>query len=149
MIQLSDHFTYGRLLRFTFPSIIMLVFTSIYGVVDGFFVSNFAGKTPFAAVNFIMPLLMMLGCTGFMFGAGGGALIARTLGLGDGKKANELFSLVVFSAAVSGVALALLGFALLRPAAVLMGAEGQLLSDSVAYGRIILLAPGSPSWASM
>ena len=140
MIQLSDHFTYGRLLRFTFPSIIMLVFTSIYGVVDGFFVSNFAGKTPFAAVNFIMPLLMMLGCTGFMFGAGGGALIARTLGLGDGKKANELFSLVVFSAAVSGVALALLGFALLRPAAVLMGAEGQLLSDSVAYGRIILLA---------
>ena len=140
MIQLSDHFTYGRLLRFTFPSIIMLVFTSIYGVVDGFFVSNFAGKTPFAAVNFIMPLLMMLGCTGFMFGAGGGALIARTLRLGDGKKANELFSLVVFSAAVSGVALALLGFALLRPAAVLMGAEGQLLSDSVAYGRIILLA---------
>lgn len=140
MIQLSDHFTYGRLLRFTFPSIIMLVFTSIYGVVDGFFVSNFAGKTPFAAVNFIMPLLMMLGCTGFMFGAGGGALIARTLGLGDGRKANELFSLVVFSAAVSGVALALLGFALLRPAAVLMGAEGQLLSDSVAYGRIILLA---------
>ena len=135
MIQLSDHFTYGRLLRFTFPSIIMLVFTSIYGVVDGFFVSNFAGKTPFAAVNFIMPLLMMLGCTGFMFGAGGGALIARTLGLGDGKKANELFSLVVFSAAVSGVALALLGFALLRPAAV-----GQLLSDSVAYGRISLLA---------
>ena len=140
MIQLSDHFTYGRLLRFTFPSIIMMVFTSIYGVVDGFFVSNFAGKTPFAAVNFIMPLLMMLGCTGFMFGTGGGALIARTLGLGDGKKANELFSLVVFSAAVSGVALALLGFALLRPAAVLMGAEGQLLSDSVAYGRIILLA---------
>lgn len=140
MIQLSDHFTYGRLLRFTFPSIIMLVFTSIYGVVDGFFVSNFAGKTPFAAVNFIMPLLMMLGCTGFMFGTGGGALIARTLGLGDGKKANELFSLVVFSAAVSGVALALLGFALLRPAAVLMGAEGQLLSDSVAYGRISLLA---------
>ena len=140
MIQLSDHFTYGRLLRFTFPSIIMLVFTSIYGVVDGFFVSNFVGKTPFAAVNFIMPLLMMLGCTGFMFGSGGGALIARTLGLNERKKANELFSLVVYSGAASGAALALLGFALLRPAAALMGAEGQLLSDSVDYGRIILLA---------
>ena len=75
MIQLSDHFTYKRLLRFTFPSIIMMIFTSIYGVVDGFFVSNFAGKTQFAAVNLIMPVLMILGCIGFMFGTGGGALI--------------------------------------------------------------------------
>ena len=77
-IRLSDHFTYGRLLRFTSPSVVMLVFTSVYGVVDGFFVSNFAGKTPFAAVNFIMPFLMILGCAGFMFGTGGGALIAKT-----------------------------------------------------------------------
>ena len=98
MIQLSDHFNYQRLLRFTMPTILMLIFTSVYSVVDGFFVSNFTGKTPFAAVNFIMPLLLILGCVGFMFGTGGGALIAKTMGVGDMKKANELFSLVVYTA---------------------------------------------------
>ena len=94
MIQLSDHFTYSRLLRVTFPSIVMLVFTSVYGVVDGFFVSNFVGKTPFAAVNFIMPVLMVLGCTGFMFGTGGSALIAATMGRGDRDKAEDRKSVV-------------------------------------------------------
>lgn len=140
MIQLSDHFNYRRLLRFTFPSIIMLVFTSIYGVVDGFFVSNYAGKTPFAAVNFIMPLLMILGCIGFMFGTGGGALIAIAMGEGRGKKANELFSLVVYVSTVCGVLFAVLGFLFLRPVASLMGAEGELLGNCIIYGRIILLA---------
>lgn len=140
MIQLSDHFNYKRLLRFTLPSIIMLVFTSIYGVVDGFFVSNFVGKTPFAAVNFIMPFLMILGCAGFMFGTGGGALIAITMGTGNGKKANELFSLVVYTSSACGIALALFGFLFLRPAASFMGADGQLLEDCVTYGRVILLA---------
>ena len=139
-IRLSDHFTYGRLLRFTFPSIIMLVFTSIYGVVDGFFVSNFVGKTPFAAVNFIMPLLMILGCAGFMFGTGGGALIAQTLGEGDRERANRLFSLIVYTSIVCGVVLMLFGFACIRPIASLMGAEGRLLDDSVRYGRIVLAA---------
>ena len=139
-IRLSDHFTYGRLLRFTFPSVIMLVFTSIYGVVDGFFVSNFAGKTPFAAVNFIMPLLMILGCAGFMFGTGGGALIAQTLGEGDRERANRLFSLIVYTSIVCGVVLMLFGFACIRPIASLMGAEGRLLDDSVRYGRIVLAA---------
>ena len=139
-IRLSDHFTYGRLLRFTFPSVVMLVFTSVYGVVDGFFVSNFAGKTPFAAVNFIMPFLMILGCAGFMFGTGGGALIAKTLGEGRREKANELFSLIVYTSIVCGVALALFGFVGIRPIASLMGAEGQLLEDSVRYGRIVLPA---------
>lgn len=139
-IHLSDHFTYGRLLRFTFPSVIMLVFTSVYGVVDGFFVSNFAGKTPFAAVNFIMPLLMILGCAGFMFGTGGGALIAKTLGEGDREKASRLFSLIVYTSILCGVLLAVLGFVYIRPVARLMGAEGTLLEDSVRYGRIILLA---------
>lgn len=91
MTGLADHFTYGRLLRFTMPSIIMMIFTSIYGIVDGFFVSNFVGKTPFAAVNFIMPVLMILGCVGFMFGTGGSALISKTRGEGDEKKANEIF----------------------------------------------------------
>ncbi|MBQ5572120.1 MAG: hypothetical protein IIT38_04515, partial [Bacteroidales bacterium] len=75
-IQLSDHFSYSKLLRFTLPSMVMMVFTSIYGVVDGIFVSNFVGKTPFAAINLIMPLLMFLGIVGFMFGSGGSALIA-------------------------------------------------------------------------
>lgn len=96
-IQLSDHFTYKKLLRFTFPSIIMMIFTSIYGVVDGVFVSNFVGKTPFAAVNFIMPFLMILGAVGFMFGTGGSALIAKTMGENKLKKANELFSLLYMS----------------------------------------------------
>lgn len=118
----------------------MLVFTSIYGVVDGFFVSNYAGKTPFAAVNFIMPLLMILGCVGFMFGTGGGALIAITMGAGRMKKANELFSQIVFVSAGCGILLAALGFLFLRPVASLMGADGQLLEDCLTYGHIILPA---------
>ena len=140
MIQLSDHFTCPRLLRFTFPSIVMLVFTSIYGVVDGFFVSNFVGKTPFAAVNFIMPFLLILGCVGFMFGTGGGALIAKTLGEGDREKANRIFSMLVWVSLLCGVGLAVLGQLLLAPVASLLGAEGEMLADSVTYGRIILLA---------
>ncbi len=139
-IQLSDHFRYKDLLRFTFPSIIMLVFTSIYGVVDGFFVSNFVGKTPFTAVNFIMPFLMILGCFGFMFGTGGGALIAKTMGEGKAERANRLFSLIVYISAACGVVLAILGLLLIRPLAAALGAQGRLLEDSVAYGRMILLA---------
>lgn len=139
-IQLSDHFTYKRLLQFTFPSVIMLVFTSIYGIVDGFFVSNFVGKTPFAALNFIMPVLMILGCIGFMFGTGGSALIAKTMGEGDKQKANETFSLIVYVSAACGALLSVLGIVLLRPIAVLLGAQGQLLSDCLLYGRIILIA---------
>lgn len=137
---MSDHFTYKRLLKFTFPSMVMMVFTSVYGVVDGFFVSNFVGKTPFAAVNFIMPLLMILGCGGFMFGTGGSALIAKTMGEGRREKANGLFSLIVYGALVCGIVITVLGLIFLRPAAVLMGAKGQLLEDSVFYGNIILLA---------
>lgn len=140
MIQLSDHFNYPRLLRFTFPSIIMLVFTSIYGVIDGFFVSNFTGKTPFAAVNFIMPLLMILGCAGFMFGTGGSAQIAKTMGEGKAKTANEQFSMIVYASVICGIVLAVSGFLFLPFLASLMGAEGQLLQDSIVYGRIILLA---------
>lgn len=139
MIQLSDHFNLSRLLRFTLPSIIMLVFTSIYGVVDGFFVSNYVGKTSFAAVNFIMPFLMILGCVGFMFGTGGGALIAKTMGEGKKEKANQLFSMLVLVSVLCGVGLAVLGLSFLRPIASALGAQGQMLEDSVAYGRIILI----------
>lgn len=140
MIQLSDHFNFGRLLRFTFPSIVMLIFTSIYGVVDGFFVSNYVGKTAFTAVNFIMPFLMVLGCAGFLFGTGGGALIAKTMGEGDAGKANELFSMLVYISAACGVVLGILGLVFLRPVAAALGAEGQMLEDCITYGRVILFA---------
>ena len=139
-IQLSDHFGYRRLLRFTWPSILMMVFTSIYGVVDGFFVSNFVGKTPFAAVNFIMPFLMVVGALGFMFGTGGSALIAKTLGLGDRNRASEVFSLLVWATIVSGAIVSALSIAFLEPIARFLGAEGEMLSDCVVYGRIILTA---------
>lgn len=138
MIRLSDHFNYQKLLRFTFPSIVMLVFTSIYSVVDGFFVSNFVGKTSFTAVNFIMPFLMILGCVGFMFGTGGGALIAMTMGEGDREKANRTFSLLVYISIACGVVLAALGLVFLRPIAAVLGAKGQLLDDCVTYGRVVL-----------
>ena len=114
-VQLSDHFTYPRLLRFTLPSITMMIFTSIYGVVDGLFVSNFVGKTAFAAVNFIMPLLMGMGALGFMVGSGGSALVSRTLGEGDRDKAEGIFSMLVYVTLAVGVALALLGQLFLRP----------------------------------
>lgn len=139
-IQLSDHFSYGKLIRFTLPSIAMMIFTSIYSVVDGFFVSNFAGKTPFAAINLIMPVLMILGTVGFMFGTGGTAIVAKTYGEGEKGKANSYFSLFVYVAFGVGVVLAVLGFAFIRPVAAMLGASGELLDDCVVYGRIVLLA---------
>ncbi len=137
-IQLSDSFDYKKLLRFTFPSIIMMVFTSIYGVVDGFFVSNFVGKTPFAAVNFIMPFLMILGTVGFMFGTGGSALIAITMGAGDKERAKRLFSLFIYVSAICGILIGALGIVVIRPVAAWLGAEGEMLDNCVVYGRIIL-----------
>ena len=139
-IQLSDHFTFGRLLRFTLPSIIMMVFTSIYGVVDGIFVSNFAGKTPFAAINLIMPYLMVWGTLGFMVGTGGTALISMTLGMGDRKKANELFSMLTYVCVIGGVILTVISMIFMRPAAIALGATGQMLEDCVTYGLIVQIA---------
>lgn len=139
-IQLSDHFTLGRLLRFTFPSMVMMIFTSIYGVVDGIFVSNFAGKTPFAAINLIYPYIMIFGALGFMIGTGGTALVSMTLGTGDKKKANETFSLLIYTCAIGGVVLSVISLIFLRPAARLLGAEGEMLEQCVRYARIILPA---------
>lgn len=139
-IQLSEHFSYKKLLRFTLPSIVMMIFTSIYGVVDGFFVSNYVGKSPFAAVNFIMPFLMILGAVGFMFGTGGSALISKTMGEGDHEKAKRLFSFLVYASAVCGIIIAVLGIIFIRPVAALLGAEEELLDNCVLYGRIILIA---------
>ena len=139
-IQLSDHFSYGRLIRFTLPSIGMMIFTSIYGVVDGFFVSNFAGKTPFAAVNLIMPFLMILSTVGLMFGTGGSAIVAKTFGEGDRDQGNRYFSLFVYTVAVLGVFFAVFGIIFIRPIATLLGAEGEMLENTVLYARIILPA---------
>lgn len=140
MIKLSDRFTYKKLLRYTFPAVIMLVFTSIYGVVDGFFVSNFVGKIPFAAVNFIMPILMILGSIGFMFGSGGSALIAKTIGEGEPEKANRIFSLLVYVSIAISIVLTILAVLFMRPIASALGAEGKMLDDSITYGRLVALA---------
>ena len=139
-IQLQDHFNYGKLLRFTLPSIVMMIFTSIYGVVDGFFVSNYTGKTPFAAVNLIMPFLMILGTLGFMFGTGGSALVSMKMGEKKQEEANEIFSLLIYTSLVLGVVTALLGAVFIRPVAGLLGASGEMLDDCVLYGRIVLIA---------
>lgn len=139
-IQLSDHFNFNRLIRFTLPSIAMMIFMSIYGVVDGFFVSNYAGKTPFAAVNLIYPFLMILSTAGFMFGTGGSAIVAKSFGEGNHDKANKNFSLFVYVAAAVGVVLAVLGIVFARHVATLLGATGDLLNNAVLYARIILIA---------
>ena len=142
-IQLSDHFTYGKLFRFTFPSIIMMIFTSIYSVVDGFFVSNFAGKTAFASINLVMPFIIILGSLGFMIGTGGTALVSRVLGEGDEKKANHYFSMLIWLSLLIGIFLAVLGVAFMRPVAVLLGATKEMIDDCVLYGRVVIafLAP--------
>ena len=137
-IQLSDHFTYGRLLRFTLPSIVMMIFTSVYTVVDGIFVSNFVGKTSFAALNLIWPVIQLMGAMGFLFGTGGSALVARLLGEGKRERANRVFSLLVYTAAVSGIVISAAGILLLRPIAVLLGAEGEMIGLCVLYGRVLL-----------
>lgn len=139
-VQLSDHFTYKKLFQFTLPSIFMMIFTSIYGVVDGYFVSNYVGKTPFAAVNLIYPFLMLLGAFGFMFGSGGSALIGKTLGEGDKIKAKKLFSLFIYVSIVLALIIMGVSFFCLRPVAILLGAEGELVEHCVTYGQILLVA---------
>ena len=138
-IQLSDHFTYQKLIKFTLPSMAMMIFTSIYGIVDGFFVSNFVGKTPFAAVNLIMPFLMITATVGFMFGTGGSAIVAKTFGEQKPALANSYFSLFVYVATALGVFFAVLGYIYIRPIAVFLGAEGELLKACVIYGRINMI----------
>lgn len=138
-IQLSDHFTYQKLIKFTMPSMAMMIFTSIYGIVDGFFVSNFVGKTPFAAVNLIMPFLMITATVGFMFGTGGSAIVAKTFGEQKSALANSYFSLFVYVATALGVFFAVLGYIYIRPIAVFLGAEGELLKACVIYGRINMI----------
>ena len=137
-IQLSDHFTCSRLIRFVLPCIGTMLFTSIYGIVDGLCVSNFVGKTAFAAVNLIMPLPMLIGSIGFMLGTGGSAIVGITLGEGDREKADRYFSLFVWTALLAGIVLAAVGVLIVRPAAALLGAEGEMLDYAVRYGRLLM-----------
>lgn len=137
-IQLSDHFTYQKLLRFAFAPIMMMVFTSIYGVVDGLFVSNFVGKVPFAAINLIMPFTMVLGGLGFMVGTGGSALVAKTLGEGRKEDANRYFTMMVLFTLIIGAAATAFGIAFMEPAARLLGATDSMIGDCVVYGRIVV-----------
>ena len=143
-IHLSEHFTYSKLLMFTLPSIVMNVFLSLYIVVDGYFVANFTGKTEFAAVNLIMPVLNILGTIGYMFGVGGSALIAKTLGEKNHEQANRMFSLIVLVSSCLGILMTVSGFIFMGRITAMLGAEGKLLENSVLYGRIFILA--LPAW---
>ncbi len=136
-IRLSDHFSYAKLLRFTLPSICMMVFTSIYGVVDGLFVSNFAGKTPFAAINLVMPFIMILGGMGFMIGTGGTALVSKLLGEGKKDEAHSTFSMMVLFTLLLGLVLSAVGFLTMRPVSYFLGATDAMIDDCVLYGRIV------------
>ncbi len=139
-IHFSDHFTYKKLLRFTWPSIIMMIFTSVYGVVDGYFVSNFVGKTSFAAVNIVWPFIMILGSLGFMFGTGGSALIAKCMGEGDDEKANRTFSLLVYVSLILAACISLISYIFMPKIALMLGAKsGALLEDCILYGRLMII----------
>lgn len=142
-IQLSEHFTFKKLLHFVYPSVIMMIFTSIYVVVDGLFVSNYVGKTAFAAINLISPFIMAMSALGFMMGTGGSAIVAKTLGEGKKEKAGEYFSMLVYITLIGGIALSLVGIALTPSVARLLGASGDLLKNCTIYGCLgfITLAP--------
>lgn len=136
-MQFSDHFTFGKLIRFTMPSIVMMIFTSIYGVVDGIFVSNYVGKTPFAAINIIWPVFMILGAVGFMIGTGGCALVSKIRGEGEEEKANQIFSMLIYTSIILGVILGVVGFVFIEPIAILLGAEGEMINQATLYGRVL------------
>lgn len=138
-IQLSDHFTYGKLIRFTMPSILMMLFTSIYGMVDGFFISNFVGKSAFAAINMIIPYLQILGGIGAMLGVGGSALVAKTLGEKNIPKARSYFTMMLYLMLFTGVLASIIGIFFIEPVAYLFGATESMLPDIKTYGIICLL----------
>ena len=137
-IQISEHFNFKKLIRYVLPSVFMMIVTSVYGVIDGLFVSNFVGKTPFAAINLIMPFIMILGGTGFMIGTGGAALVSKVLGENDVQRANRCFTMLIIFAAALGAVLTAVGIAVMRPVARLLGASGEMLDHCVLYGRIVV-----------
>lgn len=139
-IQLSDHFTYRRLLRFVLSPVLMMIFTSLYSIVDGFFISNYVGKTPFAAVNLIMPVSMGVGTIGFMVGTGGSAIVSKTLGEGKKELANKYFSMMIYFAILLSLALSVIGFIFTPQICTALGAKGELHRNCVIYGRILFLS---------
>lgn len=141
-IRLSEHFTYKKLIRFVLPTVFMMIVTSVYGIVDGFFVSNCVGKNAFAAVNLIMPVLMALGAFGFMIGTGGSALVAKTLGEGDAKKANKYFSMLIYVTVIFSLIVTVIGFIFMPNIAKALGANDLIINDCVLYGRILITAVG-------
>lgn len=138
-INLSEHFTYKKLIKFTLPTIIMMIFTSIYGVVDGVFISNFAGNNAFASINLIMPAIMIIGTIGFMMGTGGSAIISKTLGEGDKEKANKQFSLLIYTEIILGIISTIIGILLLKTVTKLLRATDEMMADCLTYGRILLI----------
>ena len=138
-IQLSEHFTYKKLIKFTLPTIMMMIFTSIYGVVDGLFVSNIVGSNAFASINLMMPALMIIGTIGFMFGTGGSAIISKTLGEGNKEKANKYFSMIIYLEIILGIIFASIGLLVIEPVARFLGATKEMMTDCVTYGRILLI----------
>lgn len=141
-IQLSDHFTYKRIIRFTLPSIIMMIVTSIYSVIDGLFVSNIVGSNALSAINIVTPLFFIVGAFGFMLGTGGSAEVARTLGEGQREKANKYFSMIIYSVLIIGIVLGILGFIFMRPLSLMLGASEAIIEDCVSYGRILIAGSG-------
>ena len=139
MINLSEHFTYKKLIKFTFPTIIMMIFTSIYGVVDGLFISNVVTGNAFASVNLIMPAIMIIGTIGFMFGTGGSAIISKTLGEDNQEKANRYFSMLVYLETILGIVFTIIGLLVLKPIVTLLGATAEMLPDCLTYGCILLI----------
>ena len=139
-IQLSDHFDYKTLLKFTVPSVLMMVISSVYSIVDGLFVSNFAGSDGFAAVNLMMPIAMMISCIGFMAGAGGSALISKTLGEQKNDEARNQFSLIIYIILALSVVIGIAVFLFIPQIAAMMGAEGVIYTNCVIYGRILIAA---------
>jgi len=140
MIELKEHFSYKKLIMFTLPTIIMMIFTSIYGVVDGIFVSNIVGSEAFAGVNLIMPAIMILGSVGFMIGTGGSALVSKTIGEGEEEKANKYFSMLIYLVLIAGITLAIVGFIFIKPISIALGAEGEMISICTMYGKVLLIA---------
>ena len=138
-INLSEHFTYKKLIRFTLPTIIMMIFTSIYGVVDGVFISNFVGSSAFASINLIMPVIMIIGTIGFMIGTGGSAIISKTLGEGKGKEANQQFSMLIYLEIILGILFTIIAIIFLKPIAHALGATPEMMNDCLVYGRILLV----------
>lgn len=139
-IQLSEHFNYQKLIKFTLPTIIIMIFTSIYGVVDGLFVSNVVGDSAFASVNLIMPFIMILGSFGVMIGTGGSALISKLIGEGQKEKANKIFSMLILTLIITGIIFSIIGLIFIKDIAILLGADDSTLENSIIYGRVLLIA---------